>query len=47
MPSIPERSQWLEKDYRERRWFSLTEAVSLLAAHPVRSLLGEAQRILR
>jgi len=38
-----EFDSWLEEGCRERRWMSLAEAFSLLAAHPVRVILEVAR----
>jgi 8-oxo-dGTP pyrophosphatase MutT (NUDIX family) len=39
MEVLTEESTWPEMRFRERRWCSLDEAVSLLMDHPVRRLL--------
>ena len=40
MQVVEEHPTWPEMDLRERRWCSLTEALSLLKNHKVRPLLG-------
>lgn len=42
-----EESDWQESRLRERRWHRLDEALSLLADHPVHSLLPRATAIVR
>jgi 8-oxo-dGTP pyrophosphatase MutT (NUDIX family) len=38
MDVVEERKEWREMRFRERRWFSLDEAGSLLTNHPVSAL---------
>ena len=39
MEVLVEEPAWDEMSFRERRWYSLTESLALLADHPVRPLL--------
>lgn len=43
MEVLEEEDTWEESSVRARRWVSLDEAASLLAAHPVRKLLDGAR----
>ena len=43
---LDQESEWEESHFRERRWTSLTEAMSLLVDHPVHRLLDRASRLL-
>jgi len=43
---LEQEDRWQEASFRERRWISFAEAVSLLSGHPVRPLLDCATHIL-
>jgi 8-oxo-dGTP pyrophosphatase MutT (NUDIX family) len=44
MEVLKEQPAWLEMRFRERKWWSLAEAASLLASHPVRPLLDRVRQ---
>jgi 8-oxo-dGTP pyrophosphatase MutT (NUDIX family) len=46
MEVLEELDEWEEDWFRERNWFSFSEAASLLEDHPVRPLLDRARRLL-
>jgi 8-oxo-dGTP pyrophosphatase MutT (NUDIX family) len=43
MEVVAEQATWPEMRWRQRRWCTLDEAVTLLKAHPVLPLLSEAR----
>jgi phosphohistidine phosphatase len=46
MQVVAEEDTWEEEVFRERRWVSFEDAVSLLQRHPVLPLLSRARRMI-
>lgn len=46
MEVLEQHDEWQEARFRERRWTSFEEAISLLTDHPVRPLLDRATTLL-